>query len=318
MTLTVAGSFTGTGGLELGFQQAGFDVVWSNEIDPHARETYALNFNPLHMDPRSIEEVPAAEIPDHDVFVAGFPCQPFSHAGTRLGFADVRGTLFEHVVRIIEHKKPAAFLLENVKGLVSHDSGNTLSTILTALYQLGYRIEYHVMNAAEYGNIPQGRERIYIVGMLGNQTITWPEPVTRTVTVRDLITPVEDFRYYYDHRYGQISDKVNAAVIDDAVYQYRKTYVRRNQSGVCPTLTANMGTAGHNVPIILDPERREARRLTPAECFKMQGYPDDFNLPNIANGHLYKQAGNAVAVPVVRRIAEQLMHELQTALEIAA
>lgn len=312
--LRVAGSFSGTGGIELGFQQAGFEIVWSNEIDPHAQKTYAANFDAGHLDARSVWEVDPNSIPDHDVFVGGFPCQPFSHSGQRLGFADTRGTLFHAIVGILAVKKPAAFLLENVKGLVGHDKGNTLKVILSTLEGIGYTVDYRVMNAAEYGNIPQGRERIYIVGFRNNlnATMDWPAPLPLTVGPRDLLLEEVPEKYFYDSRFGKIWDRIADAVTDDAVYQYRHmSGMRRNQSGLFPTLAAWMGTGGHNVPLVKVGDR--IRKITPREAFRVMGYPDDYALPAIADGHLYKQAGNAVAVPVVKRVAEAIAASLAAA-----
>lgn len=322
--LKVAGSFSGTGGIELGFQQAGYDIVWSNEIDTHAHQTYTANFGANHLEARSIWDVNPASIPDHDIFVGGFPCQAFSHAGNKLGMDEDRGILFMAVARILTAKKPSAFLLENVKGLEGHDKGNTLKVILDTLRGIGYTVEYRVMSAHEYGNVPQGRERIYIVGFRDpSYAIEWPKRTPLTATVQDMLEPTPPAKYFYDERYGETTKKILAAVTDDAVYSYRSyggSYVRRNESGVCPTLMANMGSGGHNVPIILDPETRIPRRLTPRECFNLQGYPGDFVLPEMADGHLYKQAGNAVAVPVVKRIAEAIADVLavSTALPRAA
>jgi DNA (cytosine-5)-methyltransferase 1 len=310
--LRVAGSFSGTGGLELGFQRAGFEIVWSNEIDTHAHKTYAANFNAKHLDTRSIWDVDPAEIPDHDVFVGGFPCQPFSQAGVKLGFADKRGTLFEAIANILSVKRPSGFLLENVKGLVGHDGGRTLRIIKETMEEVGYTVNLKVLNAAEYGNTPQGRERIYLVGFLGSESpFAWPEEVPLTRTVQDMLEPDAPAKYYYDHRYGHISEKINEAVTDAAVYQWRKTYVRRNQSGLFPTLTANAGGGGHNVPIVRDPDTGKARKITPREAFNMMGYPQDFILPEVADCHLYKQAGNAVVIPVVRAIAERMAVRLR-------
>lgn len=310
--MRVAGSFSGTGGIELGFQQAGFEIVYSNEIDKMAHRTYEANFGSTHLDKRDIWDVDPTEIPDHDVFVGGFPCQPFSQAGAQLGLADRRGTLFEAIANILAVKQPQSFLLENVKGLVGHDNGRTLKIITQTMAEQGYSIHAQVLNAAQFGNIPQGRERIYLVGFRkAVSSFTWPDAQPLNLTVQDLLEPNPDHKYFYDERYGHISEKVSAAVVDDAVYQWRKTYVRRNQSALCPTLTANMGGGGHNVPIIRDPETGKARRLTPRECFNLMGYSSDFVLPDIADGHLYKQAGNAVVVPVINRIATNMAPQLQ-------
>lgn len=309
--LRVAGSFSGTGGIELGFQQAGFQIVWSNEIDKWAHVTYEANFGASHLDKRDIWEVDPQEIPDHDVWVSGFPCQPFSQAGAQLGLADKRGTMFEAIARILAVKKPQSFLLENVKSLVGHDGGRTFKIITDTLAEQGYTIHTKVLSAAEYGNVPQGRERIFLVGFREPvASFDWPEPITRTVTPRDLLEAEVPEKYFYDERYGKVFALAKDFMVDDAIYQYRHmTGMRRNQSGLFPTLAAYMGTGGHNVPLILDGGR--IRKLTPRECFNAMGYPSDFVLPDMADGHLYKQAGNAVAVPVIKRIAEAIAMELE-------
>jgi DNA (cytosine-5)-methyltransferase 1 len=313
MTLRVAGTCSGVGGIELGFKQAGFEVVWANEFDKNANKTYTANFGSDHLDTRSIWAVNPREIPDHDVFVGGIPCQAFSHAGEKKGLDDERGVLFNAFARVISVKKPAAFLLENVKGLLTHDKGKTFTIIRSALEDSGYSVDYRLMNASEYGDVPQGRERIYVVGFRDGGEIEWPEPVALTVQVADLLEEPPAVKYFYDERYGETTRKILEAVTDDAVYSYRSyggSYVRRNESGVCPTLMANMGSGGHNVPIVRDPQTGVPRRLTPRECFNLQGYPKDFVLPDIADGQLYKQAGNSVAVPVIWRVAEAIADRL--------
>jgi DNA (cytosine-5)-methyltransferase 1 len=307
--LRVAGTCSGVGGIELGFQQAGFETVWANELDAHANKTYVANFGDAHLDTRSIWEVNPREIPDHDVFVGGIPCQAFSHSGSRKGFADERGVLFNAFARILMVKKPQAFLLENVKGMLTHDEGRTFPIIREALEDAGYSVDFRVMNSAEYGNIPQGRERIYVVGFRGDVQMGWPGPVERTTQPRDVLEASVPEKYFYDERYGKVYNLAKDFMTDDAIYQYRHmTGMRRNQSGLFPTLAAYMGTGGHNVPLILDGGR--IRKVTPRECFNAMGYPASFVLPDIADGHLYKQAGNSVAVPVVKRIAEEIMRAL--------
>ena len=166
LDLTCASFFAGVGGIDLGFEEQGFQTVYANEFDEKARETFSLNFPCVQLDGRDIWEVSANEVPSTDIIVGGFPCQAFSTKGYQQGFHDEkgRGTLFFELAHIIEDKQPKAVFLENVKNLVRHDNGNTIRVILKTLEDLGYFVNYQVMNAAEYGNIPQGRERIYIVG----------------------------------------------------------------------------------------------------------------------------------------------------------
>lgn len=312
---SVASFFAGVGGIDLGFEltkQA--RTIYANEIDPYPIQTFEANF-PIKVDQRDICDVKALEVPNIDIILGGFPCQAFSIAGYRKGFEDEkgRGTLFFEILRIIKAKKPKAILLENVKNLVSHDNGNTFRVILEALKDAGYHVRYAVLNAMEYGNIPQNRERIYIVGFKSKKVFekfTFPEPIPLKKTIHDVIdfiNPVDEKYLYTKGKYkGDIYDKLVAAMDDsNAVYQWRRKYVRKNMSGVVPTLTANQGEGGHNVCLVKT--RQGIRKMTPKECFNTQGFPESFVLPNIADGRLYKQAGNSVCVSVVKRIAEQIL-----------
>lgn len=312
---SVASFFAGVGGIDLGFEltkQA--RTIYANEIDPYPIQTFEANF-PIKVDQRDICDVKASEVPNIDIILGGFPCQAFSIAGYRKGFEDEkgRGTLFFEILRIIKAKKPKAILLENVKNLVSHDNGNTFRVILEALKDAGYHVRYAVLNAMEYGNIPQNRERIYIVGFKSKKVFekfTFPEPIPLKKTIHDVIdfiNPVDEKYLYTKGKYkGDIYDKLVVAMDDsNAVYQWRRKYVRKNMSGVVPTLTANQGEGGHNVCLVKT--RQGIRKMTPKECFNTQGFPESFVLPNIADGRLYKQAGNSVCVSVVKRIAEQIL-----------
>lgn len=312
----LAGLFGGVGGIELGFEQAGFNVVWANELDAKASITYKKNHShELLVD--DIHNVSPEQLPEIDVLTGGFPCQAFSIAGYRKGFEDDRGNLFFEVLRILKVKKPRVIFLENVKNLISHDNGNTYLVIKSALEEHGYLVKEKVMNGSEYGNIPQNRERIYIVAFANRydyEKFEYPSPIPLTTHLSDKIdfnNKVDDKFYYTKEKcifYDQLEKSINS---EQTIYQWRRKYVRENKSGVCPTLTANMGTGGHNVPLIYT--KHGIRKLTPKECFNIQGYPDSFELPtDLANSHLYKQAGNSVVVPVVRRIAEQIKIALES------
>lgn len=319
---TVGSMFAGIGGICLGFKQAGADVVWANEIDHSACETYRLNFDGApYLQEGDIHEIsPDSEI-RFDIVAAGFPCQAFSVAGYRKGFDDARGTLFFEVLRIIREKRPRTVFLENVKNLMTHDGCRTYKVIRTALEEEGYVVQERVLNTMEYGDIPQNRERIYVVAFRKHSDGTCPEadafrfpdPVKLRTGIRDIIDvhdrKEESFYYPESHIYYQ---KLDAAMTNpDTVYQWRRVYVRENKSNVCPTLTANMGTGGHNVPIIRDDFG--IRKLTPEECLRFQGFPEWFSFPKMANSHKYKQAGNSVSVPVIRRIAENIISAMHTA-----
>ena len=309
----MAGLFAGVGGIELGFKQAGFTPVLANEIDKYAGVTYSLNHShPLIL--RDIHELETREIPKIDVLTGGFPCQAFSVAGYRKGFKDPRGNVFWEIVRILDEKKPSIVFLENVKNLTGHDGGKTFEVVVNALEELGYHVSYKVMNAAEYTKVPQNRERIYIVGFRKKQDFSkfrFPTELNTTLDLADFIdfeTKVDDTFYYKDKYMSKELEK--NITRRDTVYQWRRQYVRENKSGLCPTFTANMGTGGHNVPLVLT--RHGIRKLTPRECFNLMGFPKTFKLPaGLANSQLYKQAGNAVVVPVIKRIATQIMKAIE-------
>lgn len=310
--LNMISLFAGVGGIDLGFEQTGrFKTVWANEFDGKAGVTYRLNHPNVILDDRDIRTIKTDEVPNADLILSGFPCQAFSVAGYRKGFEDENnGDLFFQTLRFITHKKPRFALLENVKNLTSHDKGKTFRIILDSIQQNGYYVKHKVLNATEYGNIPQNRERIYIVCFreyVDYLKFEFPDPVELVTELSDVIdfkNKRED-RYYYTDEFKHY-DKL-LEVIDDvnSIYQWRRKYTRKNKSGVVPTLTANMGTGGHNVPLILTDNG--IRKLTPRETFNVQGFPKDYKLPDIANSHLYKQAGNSVVVPVIQRIAENLI-----------
>lgn len=313
--LTCASFFAGVGGIDRGFENAGiFKTIYANEFDPYPVRTYEKNFE-LKVDCRDIHEVQADEIPDFDVMLAGFPCQAFSIAGRRQGFDDEkgRGTLFFELVRIFKAKQPQIIFLENVKNLVGHDGGNTFRVILEELEKEGYHVKFAVLNAMQYGNIPQNRERIYIVAFKSEEyyrNFAFPLPVQLTTKLSDIIdfeTKVDEKYYYTPGKYkGDLYEKLAAAMDDEnAVYQWRRQYVRKNMSGVVPTLTANQGEGGHNVCLIKT--KHGIRKMTPHECFNTQGFPKDFVLPeDMSDAKLYKQAGNSVCVSVIQKIAEAI------------
>jgi DNA (cytosine-5)-methyltransferase 1 len=310
--MTFIDLFSGIGGIKLGFERSGFKSVFSNDVDAHCKTTFDYNFstnnNAEALYLGDIAEVSSSSLPPFEFLTGGFPCQPFSIAGYRKGFTDKgRGDLFFELIRIIKDKRPKSFMLENVKNLKTHNAGNTLAIIYRELEELDYHVKNKVLNTAEYGNLPQNRERIYIVGFLSEKSLAnfrFPKKIALTKTIHDcLAKEAVDEKYYYKGKplYEKI---VNDITSRDTVYQWRRKYVRENKSNLCPTLTANMGTGGHNVPIILD--AKGIRKLTPRECANFQGFPQDYKLPNIADSQLYKQIGNSVSIPVVERIAKEI------------
>ena len=312
--LTCASFFAGVGGIEEGFKLAGFNTLYANEIDKNASITYRANFPDVELSVKDIRIInEKTEIPDFDIMLAGFPCQAFSIAGYRQGFDDEkgRGNLFFELTRIIKEKKPSVVFLENVKNLISHDKGNTFITITNELDKLGYHVKSSVLNSAFFGDVPQSRERIYIVCFRDEEKFRkfdFPNPIKPEKTLKDVIDfeNRQDEKYYYTSSCYFYKELVDAVIHSNTCYQWRRVYVRENKSNLCPTLTANMGTGGHNVPIIRT-SHGEIRKLTPKECFNLQGFPDSFILPEkLSNGALYKQAGNSVSVSVIKRIAEEI------------
>ena len=313
--LKCASFFAGVGGIDIGFEMTGFfETIYANEIDNYPAKTFEKNLK-LKVDCRDIRDVNANEIPNFDVMLAGFPCQAFSIAGYRKGFYDEkgRGTLFFELIRIIKEKNPSIIFLENVKNLVSHDNGNTFIVIQDELEKQGYYIKHAVLNAMEYGNIPQNRERIYIIAFKSKKIyrkFDFPKPIKLNTKLTDIIdfdTKLDDKYYYTKGKYkGDIYEKLIEAMDDDnAIYQWRRKYVRKNKSGVVPTLTANQGEGGHNVCLIKT--KNGIRKMTPHECFNTQGFPKNYILPiGMSDSRLYKQAGNSVCVSVIQRIAEAI------------
>lgn len=305
--------FAGVGGIRLGFERAGFETVFANDFEAKCKHTYDLNFKTSKLVVEDIRKIKIDDLPKFDFLLGGFPCQAFSIAGYRQGFKDEknRGNLFFDIAKIIEKRKPTGFLLENVKNLASHDGGRTFTIIQDVLKDLGYHVKFKVLNTMEYGNVPQNRERVYIVGFKNKKhadNFEFPDKVKLTKKVTDILEKNVDSKYYYDGKplFKKLKDEVKEI---GKVYQWRRQYVRENKKGVSPTLTANMGTGGHNVPIIKD--KKGIRKLTPRECASIQGFPTTYKLPNLADSALYKQFGNSVSVPVIEAVAKQIVKALK-------
>lgn len=311
----VASFFAGIGGICYGFEQAGAKIIWANEIDSKCCLTYKQNFRNTYLDEKDIKTVEPNEVPTVDIINGGFPCQAFSIAGNRKGFKDARGTLFFELVRIIKEKQPKAILLENVKNLLSHDNGKTFDTIKRTLEKIGYYVHFKVLNTMIYGNVPQNRERVYIVCFKSKNcfdAFNFPKPMKLSKSIADIIDfdkKVPD-KYYYKKDSYLYNKLIKSVKSQNSIYQWRRVYCRENKNHVCPTLTANMGTGGHNVPIIRD--NYGIRKLTPEECILFQGFPKQFKFPKeLSNTAKYKQIGNSVSVPVIKRIAKNILEALK-------
>lgn len=300
MTYKTIDLFCGIGGIRLGFQAHGCETVFSSDIDKTACKIYAANFGEVPYG--NINQLWPYSIPNHDILLAGFPCQPFSIAGKGLGFADIRGTLFFNIVSILEAKKPKAFLLENVKRLVTHDGGNTLQVILTRLRQLGYKVEYKVLNSLYFG-VPQRRERVYIVGLLQDVPFEFPKPLETYPPLSSILETDVDSSYL-------LSDVVKVKLQQNLknTPDYPSIW-HTNQSGhvhAHPYSCALTAQPSYNA-ITVNGERR----LTPRELLRLQGFPEDFKA-DVPYTLLRKAVGNSVSVPVIQAIAGQLTNSLNS------
>ena len=308
--MRVASMFSGIGGIDLGFQQAGFEIVWANEFDKYAAATYRHNFGAAHLVEGDVRKIDVRTIPDFDVLVAGFPCQSFSIAGKQRGFDDDRGKLFFQIVRVVESKQPEIIFLENVSNLLEHDEGKTFLTVYNALVPFGYSFKYCVMDAQEYGNVPQHRERIFIVAFKDVEKcelFKFPEKIELTTNLNDIINRSEKHSdcYYYngdDNIYEKLKLNVKSLSL---IYKIRNNGDDIRNYKICPTLTASMGSFQQRIPVIKD--NYGIRKLTPYECLWLLGYPKSFKFPKVPMAEAYKQCGNSVAIPVIKRIAEKII-----------
>ena len=310
MKFYVASMFSGVGGIDLAFKQAGAEIVWANDVDAYACKMYRHNFGNDFLIEGDIREVKTETIPDFDILTAGFPCQSFSVMGRQRGFADSRGNLFFEIARLVQTKRPPIILLENVKNLMLHDKGQTFLVIYNTLAELGYAVKYKVMNATKYGNIPQDRARIFLVAMRDLEMLEhfeFPDEILLTISINDIIDRTEQKHdiYYYqsgNKYYGKLNERVRDK---DNIYRIDDSGVATRAWNPCPTLKANMGTYPDRVPIVRDDFG--IRKLTPYECLAFQGFPKEYCLPNMSLDPIYKAIGNTVPVPVAQRIAEKLM-----------
>jgi len=307
--------FAGTGAFTHAFEKTGqVECVFSNDMVEWSKKIYDRNFQ-HSLTLEDLNKLPVETIPPHDILTAGFNCQPYSIAGKQLGFRDERSNAFWKLLAIIDHHKPQCVVLENVKNLVSHDTGKTFEIIQQELLKRDYYIRYKVLDTAEITGIPQHRERIYIV-CIKSKTLfdefSMEFPRISKQPVSSFLEPTGSIpeKYYYTEKSATWELVKTNVVKKNTVYQYRRVYVRENKSDECPTLTANMGSGGHNVPLILDD--KGIRKLTPRECFNLQGFPSTFIFPeNMSDSNLYKLAGNAVSLPVVELIAQRLVQLLR-------
>lgn len=336
--------FAGIGGIRLPYQQQGGHCVFSSEWDKFSQKTYLTNFG--EMPQGDITRIPASDIPDHDVLLGGFPCQAFSQAGLKKGFSDTRGTMFFEIQRIMTAKRPKAFMLENVKQLQGHDKGRTLKTILDILRgngthsvpddipisedarnalseKLNYWVDYRVLRAGDFG-APQNRERIFIVGFDRDyyrgvdfdSVFRWPVPPMTPTRVGDILEDLDRLPLSQD-RYT-ISDRLWIG------HQKRKLEHEKKGNGFgyslfnkdseyTNTISARYYKDGSEILIDQSHLGRNPRKLTPRECARLQGFPDDYIVDAVSLGQIYKQFGNSVCMNVIRAVSEQLVETMKKA-----
>jgi DNA (cytosine-5)-methyltransferase 1 len=318
-TFTFADLFAGIGGMRLGFEEAGGTCVLTSEIDDAARTTYKYHFekneckNHQYIDDVvKLGNLKKENMPEFDVLVAGFPCQPYSIAGLRQGLNDEkgRGQVFLSILKILKKAEPDAFLLENVKGMLSHDRGETMAWMRKKLTGCGYSVlAPKVLNSMVHGGVPQNRERVFLIGFkkgIDASSFRWPSEIPVKRPLSEQLEKIEvDEKYYYTNRFECFKQIKEQVTNPNTAYQWRRVYVRENKSGVCPALTANMGSGGHNVPLVK--VATGIRKLTPRECANLQGFNKNFKFPpGMSDSHLYHQFGNSVTVPLIARLAKQM------------
>lgn len=298
--------FAGVGGMRIAFESLGGKCVYTSEWDTNAQKTYAANFN--ETPDGDITKVDETTIPNFDVLLAGFPCQPFSTIGQREGFKHkTQGTLFYDVLRIIEHKRPSSFLLENVKGLVSHDAGKTLNIILESLSAIGYKVQYKVLDASDFG-VPQYRKRIYIVGFDKQRfeseiQFYWPKPLNEKIGIGKFIeSGIED------HSISKHLQKSYFDKIDDG----RPQIVTQESNFPVKTLVSTYHKIQRLTGTFVKDGPTGVRLLTANECKAIMGFPKEFKIP-VSRTQMYRQMGNSVAVPVVKAVAKEIAATLLNA-----
>lgn len=306
--MRVVSLFSGIGGLDKGFTDTGYKVVWANDFDKYAVQTYKANYSNQIVQ-GDINSIPYGDIPDCDVIIGGFPCQPFSMMGEKRGFEDARGTLFFRIASIIKDKiqngnKPSVIVLENVRNLKTHDGGKTYATIERILSEdLGYQVYSTVLNSADYG-IPQIRNRTYIVCFSDhNITFDFPTKIKLEITLQDLLEEKVDDKYF-------LSDKILPTILSNGSggYQARSEIDLPIARPLCATM-AKMHRACQDNYVT---QEGRIRRLTPRECARLQGFDDDFVIP-VSDAQAYKQFGNAVTVNVSRAVAGAIKRSLMEA-----
>jgi len=297
--------FAGIGGIRIPFDELNGDCVFSSEFDKYAAQTYSENFG--HLPHGDITKIDLDEIPKHDLLLAGFPCQAFSMAGKRKGFEDTRGTLFFNIEKILEARKPKAFLLENVRGLINHDNGKTFQTIQNVLSnkkKLNYNIHFKILNAKDFA-LPQNRSRIFIVGFKNKTKFSFPEPLNTQTKLSSILQKRVQSKYtisnllWDSHQKRRERNQKRGVGFGYSLVKRDAAYTR--------TISSRYYKDGSE--ILLDQPGKNPRKLTPREALRLQGFPESFVMP-VSDNQAYKQVGNAVPVNVVRQIAKEMVKYL--------
>ena len=317
--------FAGIGGFHTAMKSFGAQCVFSSEWDKHAQKTYYENYN--IMPEGDITKINAEDIPSHDILCAGFPCQPFSISGKRMGFEDTRGTLFFDVARIAKYHKPNILFMENVRNFATHDNGNTLKTVADTLDEIGYNLWYKVLNASHYG-LPQNRERIYMIGIrkdIDLKQFNFPSPTFEQVILKDFILPDSETEKYIINREDMVIDESKIPTISLLnEYQLKPRRVGTinkggqgeriySELGHAITLSAQGGGPGSKTGCYLI--NGKVRKLAPRECARIQGFPDSFLIP-VSDGQAWKQFGNSVPVTVLKHILKSITDTREISLSL--
>lgn len=308
--IKVGSLFSGIGGIELGFEQAGFNTIWANEIDKDACITYRYNFPEVKLYEEDIRKLEVSKLEYVDVLTAGFPCQPFSVCGNKKGFNDERGNLFFEIMRVVDEIHPPIIFLENVANLTEHDNGKTFNTIHNELIVRDYFIRYLVADACDYG-IPQHRTRTYILAFKSQvmcDRFKFPEMCKLEKRIFDIIdkSKMIDERYYLKHGTYQYEKMLSAIKDENQIYRFSDYGIQSSKDGISFTLKANMGTWRDRIPIIKD--NFGIRKITPYEALALMGLPDTFKFKGISSQAAYKQIGNSVCVPIIKQIAQNILN----------
>lgn len=302
--MRVASLFCGCGGLDMGFVKAGYDIVWSNDFDKYAVQTYNLNFNHPAVC-GDINKIDLNDIPEHDVLIGGFPCQPFSMMGKEEGFSDHRGTLFFKVMEIINNQRerghqPRIIVLENVRNLMTHDKGKTFIVMKQELEKLGYHVFPANLNSADYG-VPQTRNRVFIVCLMDDIKYVFPGPERNEKKVQDILEQNVEDKYF-------LSERILKTIMSNGTGGY---YAKSEiDLPIARPLTATMAKMHRACQDNYVTQEKGVRRLTPRECARLQGFPETFRI-EVSDSQAYKQFGNAVTVNVSYAIAKSILEQVE-------